>query len=86
MLGDLVAGFGDQQRALAVQIADRALFVVLVTQGDGLADQLGGFPQQLVEQLADVRRDLLRLGRGRGSGQLGQRRGGDESTDCQDCG
>ena len=61
MLGDLIAGFCDEQRAGAVEIADGLDLVVLGHQGHGLSNQLVGLPDEIVEQVGHVERDALRL-------------------------
>ena len=61
MLGDLVAGFCDEQRAGAVEIADGLDLVVLGHQGHRLSNQLVGLPDEIVEQVGHVERDALWL-------------------------
>ena len=59
MLGDLIAGFCDEQRAGAVEIADGLDLVVLGHQGHRLSNQLVGLPDDIVEQVGHVERDAL---------------------------
>ena len=60
VFGDLVAGFGNEERPVLAQKADGAHLVLLVHQRDGLSDQRHRLRDELVEQLVDVD-DLFRL-------------------------
>ena len=60
MFGDLIAGFCDEQRAGAVEIADGLDLVVLGHQGHGLSDKLVGLPDEIVEQIGHI--EVMRSG------------------------
>ena len=77
MTCDLIAGFGDEQRAALAQELNGADLVVLGHELDRLADQPHGVVDQIVKYIVDVRADPLggglRVHRG---GQLLQGAGG----------
>ena len=84
-LADLRSGLGDQEGAAVVEEADGADLVRLVHEGSRFAGDPDTFLNQRVEQIRDIRGDLLGLGfpvsagiegmerilRGKGEGQVG---------------
>ena len=61
MLGDLVAGFRDHERAAVAEVADGAHLVVLGHERGRLSHERVGLTDEIVEQVCHVERDALRL-------------------------